>query len=282
MPDDNLLRTSAHRVISARGIQTPVIVEIPHAGLGVDALSMVRSIAPMQSVVRDADLYVDDLFASAPDLGATLIVSTMSRYVCDLNRAETDIDRLSVQGARGDGAPHGLIWRRTSDGDPALGAPLPAQEFERRRDHYYRPYHQDLRTLVDAARAQHGYVVVLCAHSMPSRGKPGTPDAGKLRADLVPGTRGATTAAPSVIELTEQLATKFGWTVKHDHPYRGGFTTGHYGRPAQGFHAIQIELSRALYMDETTLLPHERMKQVKSYCAELVMALGRLDLKQSE
>jgi N-formylglutamate amidohydrolase len=266
-------------VVRPRSPKRPVIVEIPHAGLELDAQAMVWSVAPLRSVPRDADLYVDQLFAAAPDLGATVLVSTMSRYVCDLNRAESDIDRLSVQGASGEGAPHGLVWRRTSDGDPALSGPLPIKEFERRRDRFYRPYHATLRDLVEDTRAEFGYAIVLCAHSMPSRGKPGTADAGRLRADVVPGTRGKTTAGSEVIGVSERLATRFGWTLRHDHPYRGGFTTGHYGRPAQGYHAIQIELSRSLYMDEGSLVPHERMEQAKSFCAEVVMALGRLELR---
>ncbi|MGC4065980.1 MAG: N-formylglutamate amidohydrolase [Polyangiaceae bacterium] len=180
---------------------------------------------------------------------------------------------------RGEGAPPtGPFWRRTSDGDPALSGPLPMKEFERRRDSFYRPYHEALRSLVESTRAEFGYAIVLCAHSMPSRGKPGTADAGRLRADVVPGTRGKTTASPDVIGASERLASKFGWSLRHNQPYRGGFTTGHYGRPAQGYHALQIELSRALYMDEGTLVEHERMSQAKSYCAELVMGLSRLEL----
>ena len=239
---------------------------------------MVWSVAPLRSVARDADLYVDQLHSDAPELGATVLVSSMSRYVCDLNRSEMDIDRYSVHGGKGDVAPHGIIWRRTSDGEPALSAPLSLKEFERRRDAYYRPYHETLRNLLEQLRAEFGYVILLCAHSMPSRGKPGTPDAGKVRADIVPGTRGMTTATAAAIDVPVRLAAKFGWTLRHDQPYRGGFTTGHYGRPAHGFHAIQIELSRALYMDESNLVPHERLLQARSFCAEIVMKLCRLNL----
>jgi N-formylglutamate amidohydrolase len=266
------------QVIHPVGPKRPVVVEIPHAGVALDTLSMAWSVAPVRAVVRDADLYVDQLFGDATELGATVIASTMSRYVCDLNRSEKDVDRLSVQGGMSDAAPHGLIWRRTSDGEPALSSPLPFKEFERRRDTFYRPYHAALRLLLDQRRKEFGFVILLCAHSMPSRGKPGTADAGKLRADVVPGTRGMTTAAASVIDVPVRVATKFGWTLRHDQPYRGGFTTGHYGRPAQGFHCVQLELSRALYMDEQTLVPHERLHQSRAFCSEVVMALGRLFL----
>jgi N-formylglutamate amidohydrolase len=266
------------QVIQPNGPKRPVVVEIPHAGLELDVPTMVSSVAPLSAVVRDADLYVDQLYEPAIEFGATVLVSKMSRYVCDLNRAETDIDRFSVQGGKGDAAPHGLIWRRTSDGDQALASPIPFKEFERRRDTYYRPYQEELRSLLDRFRREFGFVILLCAHSMPSRGKVGTPDAGKLRADVVPGTRGRTTAAEAAIEVPVRLASKFGWTLRHDYPYRGGFTTRHYGRPAQGYHVVQLELSRALYMDEVTLARHERETQARSFCAEVVMGLAKLDL----
>ncbi len=266
-----------YRIESPRGQRKPVVVEVPHASLGLDAISAAWSVAPLRSVARDADLYVDSLYKDAPDLGATLFVAELSRYVCDLNRSESDVDRLSVLGGQGDGAPHGFIWRRTSDGEAALSSPLPIAEQLRRRDSFYRPYHAALGALLDELRREFGFAILLCAHSMPSRGKPGTPDAGRARADVVPGTRGKTTCAESVTKVPERVASQFGWSLRHDHPYRGGHTTGHYGRPAQGWHAMQIEISRGLYMDETNLVPSDGMTHARSFCAELVTALTRLD-----
>lgn len=254
-----------------------MVVEVPHAGLGLDAQSAVWSVAPLRSVVRDADLYVDRLYADAPGLGATLFVSELSRYVCDLNRSENDVDRLSVAGGQGEGAPHGFIWRRTSDGEAALASPLSQQEQIRRRDSFYRPYHAALNELLTDMRQQFGFVILLCAHSMPSRGKPGTLDAGRVRADVVPGTRGKTTCGAALTTIAENLTLQFGWTLRHDHPYRGGHTTAHYGRPAQGWHAMQIELSRSLYMDEATLIPSSGMQHARSFCAEMVGSLTRLN-----
>jgi N-formylglutamate amidohydrolase len=112
---------------------------------------------------------------------------------------------------------------------------------------------------------------------MPSRGKPGTADAGRARADVVPGTRGKTTCSESVLKVTEILATQFGWSLRHDQPYRGGHTTGHYGRPLHGWHAMQIELSRGLYMHESSLDLTPGAVYARSFCAELVTALARID-----
>ncbi|HEY5961452.1 MAG TPA: N-formylglutamate amidohydrolase [Polyangiaceae bacterium] len=268
----------SYRLELPKARRRPVVVEVPHAAIAVDVESAAWSIAPLRSIVRDADLYVDRLYAKATDCGASLFVAEQSRYVCDLNRNETDFDRLSVVGGQGDGAPHGFIWRRTSDGEAALTGPLPMAEQVRRRDVFYRPYHHALSTLLDELRNEFGYVILLCAHSMPSRGKPGTPDAGRARADVVPGTRGKTTCDAHVIELTEQLVKRFGWSLSHDHPYRGGHSTVHYGRPLQGLHAIQIELSRALYMDEASLVPHAGMQRTSEFCVQLVSGLASTEI----
>jgi N-formylglutamate deformylase len=261
------------------GRETPVVVEIPHAGVRVDPESLASLAAPARSIGQDADLYVDDLYARAPEQGATVIVAHLSRYVCDLNRAEGDVDGLAVQGAPSRSSPHGLVWRSTTENAPALVAPISARELERRLETYYRPYHRAFAALVERKRAIFGFAVVLCAHSMPSLGRVGHSDAGRERADVVPGSRGHTTAAPTVIETPATLARESGWTVSHDDPYRGGFSTAHYGRPDMHIHAVQVELARRLYMDERALSKKPGdFERVSRYCETLVARLGELRL----
>ncbi len=257
------------------GSETPVVVEVPHAGLALDALSMGSIAAPVRSVVADADLYVDELYERSPALGATMLVSHASRYVCDLNRSEDDVDALAVKGGKAGNAPHGLIWRTTTEDRPALFSALGSAELERRLTQIYRPYHQTLERLLAAKRARFGFAILLCAHSMPSRGRSGHTDPGRKRADIVPGSRNWTTASPNLIRLPETLATHFGWRVAHDNPYRGGFTTAHHGHPLQGFHAVQVEISRDLYMDEQTFFKRAPgYDRTQSFCEQLVGALG--------
>ena len=265
-----------------RAKPTPVVVEVPHAGLLLDAQSLAWLAAPARSLGADADLYADQLFADAPDEGAHLIVANTSRYVCDLNRAEGDVDSLAVDGGTARSSPHGLVWRTTTEGRPALTGPLPRAEYERRVEVYHRPYHRALEGLLEERRRQHGFAILLCGHTMPSRGRDGHDDAGTERADVVPGSRGRTSAARPVIDLVERLARDAGFRVVHDEPYRGGFSTGHYGRPSERTHAIQIELARRLYMNERTLEPvPERLSTLRAFCRRLIGALGKLDLSAS-
>lgn len=262
-----------------RAKERPVVVEIPHAGLLVDPSALATLVAPARAIGRDADLYVDELFSSAPDEGASLIVSHVSRYVCDLNRAATDVDARTVEGGTLGASPHGVVWRATTEGKPAILAPLPRRELERRLRDIYHPYHQALQDLLRQKCEQFGYAILLSAHSMPSRGRAGTADEHIVRADVVPGSRGRTTAAQNVIELPAALAKARGWTVAHDDPYRGGYTTGLHGHPERGLHAVQVELARRLYMDELNLTRKTGdFARVGEYCRLLVAELGKVSL----
>ncbi|HEU4405243.1 MAG TPA: N-formylglutamate amidohydrolase [Polyangiaceae bacterium] len=263
-------------VFPPRARETPLIVEVPHAGLAADAEALATLAVPAYCLVQDADLFVDELVTEAPDEGATLLVASYSRYIIDLNRSERDLDAPAVEGAglSPNGSPHGLIWHRSTGGLPALRAPLHRGEFERRLARIYRPYHAALAGLIAEKRARFGHVVLLSAHSMPSTGRD---QAGREteRADVVPGTRGRSTAAAPFIDQVERVASRHGFSVRHDDPYRGGFTTAHYGDPRNRVHAVQVEVARRLYMNEKTLEREPaRLEHTRQFFRELVANLG--------
>ncbi len=275
--------------IDPTGPETPVIVEVPHAGLDIPAAFLEPLVAPARAIARDADLYVDRLYADAPLEGATLLVARFSRYAVDVNRAEGDVDADVVEGGRADiRVHHGLVWRTTSDGEAALSRRLTREELEERLDLIWRPYHRELGSLVEGKLRRFGIAVVLAAHSMPSIER-GTPAAGRdaregarHRADVVPGTRGRRSASARFIDGTEACAVDQGWSVRHDDPYAGGFTTQHYGRPADRVHVLQVELARRLYLDETTLRPLPSFGSVRDWCRRLVARLSVTALDAAE
>jgi N-formylglutamate amidohydrolase len=262
------------------GRPAPLIVEVPHAGLDVpvdvaDTLSVAE-----RDLRRDADLYVDELYRAVPSCGATLLAARVSRYVVDLNRFEHDVDAAAVPGAPNArvNVPRGVIWRESTEGQRALRRPLTAAEFELRMERYYRPYHRALAAEIDAARQRFGHVILLSAHSMPSVGRAGHDDEGVRRADVVPGTQGRTTAHPAIIDAVETHFRAAGLSVRHDDPYRGGATTIRWGRAREGIHAVQVELNRALYMDEVSLARRqERFRWLASVCESLAERLADLD-----
>jgi N-formylglutamate amidohydrolase len=263
-------------VIEPTTEETPVVVEVPHAGLLVDGPTLARLVAPARAIGRDADLYVDELYADCPSFGATCIVAHVSRYICDLNRAETDVDAESVEGAPANSrATRGIVWRLTSEGARVLDGPLPRAEVERRLDTYYRPYHRAIATVLERKRAKFGFAILLAAHSMPSVGRAGHGDPNAPRADVVPGTRGRTSASRGVIDVVDAHARSGQMTVAHDDPYQGGYTTQHYGRPDLQVHVVQVELARRLYMDEASLAKSPGFEGLKAWCGALAAALGR-------
>jgi N-formylglutamate amidohydrolase len=235
-------------------------------------------VAPACSVARDADLFVDQLFEDAPAEGATLLRAHASRLVVDLNRGPEDYDAEAVEGGARSPWPRGLVWRLTTDGEPVLAQRLPRSELERRLSLVYRPYHTALEGLLERKRARFGFAILLCAHSMPSRTRRGVPES-PARADLVPGSRGRTTAASAVIDAVDAHARAVGFTVRHDEPYRGGFATGFYGRPAERWHAIQLEIARRLYMDELRCRVEPLgFRAMRQFARSLVARLAQLDL----
>jgi N-formylglutamate amidohydrolase len=259
------------------GRETPLIVEVPHAGVLVPPPFMPELLASARAIGRDADLHVDDLYEDAHLVGATLLVARVSRYVVDLNRAEGDVDAQSAVTGRAASSPRGVVWRLTTEGDRCLTAPLSADSLELRLAEVYRPYHAALQALVARKVATFGRAVILAGHSMPSVARAAHTDPGQVRADVVPGTQGRTSAAAKYIDAVDAHARRQGWSVAHDAPYKGGFTTQHYGRPSQHVHVVQVELARRLYMDERTYRRTPgAFDAARGWCRELARTLGEL------
>ncbi len=260
------------------GHDRPVVVEVPHAGLAIpdDVRDQLR--VSRDHVMRDADLFLDRLYASAPTRGCSLLVSQVSRYVVDLNRAEDDIDRDVVPDhpRPRPTQSRGVVWRTTTTGEPALVDTLRHAQLETRLARYHRPYHLALEAEIERKRRLFGSVLVVCAHSMPSVTRPGAP----RRADVVPGSRGGSTTSPQVLDVVDGCFRGAGLSVRHDDPYKGGFTTQKFGRPRDGVHAIQIELNRALYVNERTSEPDDAgFTRLTDLVDALLIQLARLDLR---
>lgn len=259
----------------------PVLVEVPHSGLAVPEVMAAEVYAPVDAVLRDSDIYVDRLYEGASERGASMLVAETSRYVVDLNRAADDVDAATVSDHPSPRAaqPRGVVWRLATDGKPVLRRPLSYAQLEERIRLFHRPYHEALRLELERLRALHGHAILVAAHSMPSTGR--DLKSGRLvrRADIVPGTRGRTTADARVIDRVDSYFRDAGLGVAHDEPYKGGWTTGHYGRPEEGWHVVQIELNRDLYVDEATREPKEpEFDELRHVLLGLIEALGALEL----
>jgi N-formylglutamate deformylase len=255
--------------------ETPVVVSVPHAGNEVGGFA--SALVPGLDVRCDADLFVDQLYAGAPR--GAFIRAHLSRFVCDLNR---DADDVSPRAVPAHPAPRnadgrGFVWEVTTTGAPALARPLTLEEWQARRA-IHASYHGAIDTAMERARARFGFAVLVDGHSMPSVGHQGHTDPGRPRADIVPGDRNGTSCAPALSALVGEHFGEHGLSVAFNEPYRGGFITAHHGRPAESFHAIQIEMRRDLYMNEAAFSPlPDRMKSLSQVLATLLRRLDGFD-----
>lgn len=218
----------------------PLIIAFPHVGTDLgDVAGCFRS---EWLARRDADWWVDDLYAFAGAMGATLIRTAVSRSVIDLNR---DPGGASLYPGM---TTTELCPTTTFDGDPLYrGDPPDAAEIARRRARWFDPYHAALTAEIARLRARHDRVVLYDAHSIRSH-VPRLFD-GPLP-QLNVGTNGGTTCAPALSDAVMAVCADSGFSHVLDGRFRGGWTTRHYGRPDSGVHAIQMELAMRGYLIE--------------------------------
>ncbi len=238
----------------------------PHSGV-VRPADMGEAPGLSLSVLRSAeDVGVDRLIAGAPARGVPVIAGQVSRAYVDLNRAPTELDPALIDGGiAGEAtakvaAGFGVIPRRAGDGSPLYDRRLTAVEAQGRLDRVHAPYHAALGELMQAAKERHGVALLIDWHSMPSRAAGGN---GRNRrgVDVVLGDRHGSACRGPTMRRVRALFEAQGWRVGLNAPYAGGYSTARWGRPDEGFQAVQIELSRALYLNEETLEPsadHDR------------------------
>jgi N-formylglutamate amidohydrolase len=240
------------------GPSVPVVFDSPHSG--ADYPADFESIAPEARLRRAEDMFVEELFGAAPAQGAVLLAAKFPRSYIDPNRSENDIDRRLIDGTWP--APvsvteksrlgHGLIWRLCPPDLPIYDRKLTVDEVRARIDGYYRPYHRALADAIDGARDRSGVAYHLNCHSMPTVSAPMVMDARKARrrADFVLGDREGTSCAKDFTDLVRDTLKAMGYAVALNDPYKGVELIAAYSNPADGRHSLQIEINRALYMDE--------------------------------
>ena len=243
---------------------SPLVISFPHVGLEWPADE--PRPRPAVNFARNADLEVDRLYPDAPALGAATVRARYSRLLIDLNRAADDVSAAlvpdhpaprprqppwaSAGGARSPGVQNrGLIWQTAVGNISIFTGALPYTELLGRLRRYYDPYHRALEVLLARRRARFGHAVLLEAHSMP----------GSIPGDLVLGTFEGGACSPelearALAALASPGPLGVPLTVRLNDPYRGGELVRKFGRPEHDIHALQLEVNRALYLDEVSLV----------------------------
>jgi N-formylglutamate amidohydrolase len=262
---------------------TPLIFASPHSG-NLYPAEMLEAVAVGEALMRRSeDAFVDDLIAAAPQLGASVITASYGRAYIDLNRDPWELDPAMfedelpphVQGRTARvAAGLGAIAKLAGEGQKIYGRKLRFAEAMTRIETAHRPYHEALGRLIEEAHALHGLAILIDWHSMPSAAARTvvTPRHGK-GCDMVLGDRFGAACAPGLTRLVEKELEAMGHRVVRNAPYAGGYTTEFYGRPARRIHALQIEIDRALYLDEKTRTPTDGLGALKADVEQLTQAL---------
>lgn len=231
----------------------PLVVAVPHAGTSLPACLSPDMRLPAAALRPLEDPWVDHLFADVTALGAWRVATRWARAVVDVNRAPDEFADGQVPGFRATAkARAGLgVVPTLVGGRPIYASPLTPADIEARLALAHRPYHAALARVLAEVQARFGEVLLLDAHSMPANALP--PAAAPV--DVVLGDRYGGAAAPEVTTRVEAALRRAGLTVVRNHPYAGGFVTRHYGAPQRGVHVVQLEVRRALYMDEARFEP---------------------------
>lgn len=256
-------------IIEPETLYLPFVFNSPHSGRFYPRRFLDASRLNEWTIRRSEDLFVDELFEDMPALGAPLLRANFPRAYLDVNREPYELDPkmyddalpsyANVRSIRVAGGL-GTVARVVAESQEIYAHRMPVSEALDRVETLYKPYHRSLRRLLARTHVAQGGAFLIDCHSMPSGSNA---PSGINRPDFVLGDRYGTSCSPALTEMLATLLGDMGYTVNRNKPYAGGFITEHYGRPATGLHALQLEINRGLYADEKAFEKGKRFEDVK-------------------
>jgi N-formylglutamate deformylase len=250
---------SPFRVQYPESKRVPILVSIPHCGTRFPEELITQYTPNLIQAPDDTDWFVNQLYDFAPQMGITVISAVYSRWVIDLNR-DPENKPLYSDGRIITGlcpTTNFLGESIYADGRESLDP----TEVGRRLKQYYWPYHNELTGLLESIKSEFGHVLIWDAHSI--RAEVPTIYKGKFP-DLILGDVSETSATPNIIEAAIKQLYSSNYSVRHNDPFKGGFITRHYGRPKEKQHALQLEMSKVNYMDDTeTMYDQNRAEKIR-------------------
>lgn len=229
-----------------------LMVTIPHSGEKVPDQAPWLKTLPETVLMQDVDRYVDVLYESTlKKLKIPFVKTEWHRYAGDLNRFDTDVDASSVIGHKTPKGPHvrGFHWVMTTQEEILMPEPMSEKNHHELVQLIYKPFHEKIQHLKESLKKPCYH---LDLHSMPSMGTSQHKDPGERRADIVISDQLGKSASVEFRDLVITSYVAAGFKVGYNWPYVGGRVTEMYGKPSEGHHTIQVELNRALYMNEST------------------------------
>ncbi|GAW33476.1 N-formylglutamate amidohydrolase [Roseovarius sp. A-2] len=277
---------AAYHLIHPERRTTSVVFASPHSGRDYPWTFLRRTALNEHSVRSSEDAFVDQLFDCAPRAGAPFIKAGAPRAYVDLNRSADELDPALIEGVSRQGhnprvaSGLGVIPRVVANGQAIYSGKLSMAEARHRIETYWRPYHTALQGQLDQAHMMFGEAILVDCHSMPHEAVDAVARRGVRRPEIVLGDRFGAAADGAVVDRIEEAFTRAGLVVTRNTPFAGAYITQAYGRPARGRHAVQIEIDRALYMNERLIRPNgnfEGFRRVMRDVVREIADIGRSD-----
>ncbi|NNK15959.1 MAG: N-formylglutamate amidohydrolase [Sulfitobacter sp.] len=273
---------SAYEVINSQNMRSCVVFASPHSGRDYPQTFLRSTVLDEHAIRSSEDAFVDQLFDCAPQFGASFIKAGAPRAFVDLNRACDELDPALIEGVRRKGhnpriaSGLGVIPRVVANGRAIYQGKLTRAEADRRITLYWKPYHDKLQGLLDNAHQRHGQAVLIDCHSMPHEAMDGVSRSGIKRPDIVLGDRFGAAASGDVVDRVEAAFASAGFVVTRNTPFAGAYITQAYGRPSRGQHAVQVEIDRSLYMNETLIRPNGAFDDVQRALRQVIAEVAQI------
>jgi len=265
-----------------QGVRGATVFSSPHSGNTYPDSLLARTHLSIAALRSSEDAFVDELFSAAPEYGAPLLAARYPRAFVDLNRSVEDLDPALISGiASKSRSPRinaglGVIPRVVSDSRSIMHGKMSLSEAKARIDQVHTPYHSVLGALMRETRDQRGTAILMDCHSMPHDALVGSPLVNGVRPEIVLGDRFGASCARWITDAAVDIFAQAGFSVARNAPFAGGYITQAYGRPSQSFHTLQIEIDRALYMNEATISKNSDFGGIKERLDHIVAALAQL------
>ena len=273
-------------IIEPAAWQGPALFNSPHSGSTYPHTFLSLSRLDTATLRRSEDSFVDELMAGVVEHGYPLMRAHFPRCFVDVNREPYELDPRMFEGRLPSFANTrsmrvagglGTVARVVGDAQEIYDRRIPIDDALARIESLYKPYHRALRRLFTRLHRDYGAAMLIDCHSMPSSA--GHKDE-RPRPEFVLGDRYGTSCVGVVAETVEQTLRGMGYTVSRNKPYAGGFITEHYGNPAAGLHAIQLEINRGLYMDERRYQRAPGFDRLAADLVTLAKRLGEIPLEE--
>lgn len=276
----------AYKLESPEVQTTSMVFASPHSGSDYPEYFLKSTILDQRTIRSSEDAFVDELFDSAPDLGAPFLKAGAPRAYLDLNRSCEELDPALIEDIRK--IAHnprvasglGVVPRVVANGRAIYRGKLPREEARHRIDTFWRPYHDKLQALLDATQAQFGEAVLIDCHSMPHEAIDTIARGAVARPEVVLGDRFGASARSDIVDRIEAAFVSAGLRVVRNAPFAGAYIAQTYGRPSRGQHVVQIEIDRSLYMNEYAITKSAQFDDFRNVLTSVVAEIADIGRTQ--